>query len=277
MVPSSPPSPLPFEARPLAPSATAAALALAAAAGSHGAYVQNALAIGDGDALSLSVGGALRGVCWFGPRGNLIAVVDPSCDPALVARAVQQSRLPWRIALGPAPVVDALALLCSRPPLVHRDQIYYAATPADAAAVPAGIEVRLPVKADRDRLMRATLELNQADLNVDPARVDRRWLRDMVEERIAEGSTRVIGPVGDIACKLDLGSDGPGGLVLEGVFTFAAARGRGLATALVAQVIAGAATARVCLHVAAHNRPARAAYERAGMREDGRCRLLLLG
>jgi predicted GNAT family acetyltransferase len=33
----------------------------------------------------------------------------------------------------------------------------------------------------------------------------------------------------------------------------------------------------MCLHVGQHNRPARAAYERAGMHEAGRCRLLLLG
>jgi hypothetical protein len=30
------------------------------------------------------------------------------------------------------------------------------------------------------------------------------------------------------------------------------------------------------LHVGRHNRPARSAYERAGMREAGGCRLLLL-
>jgi hypothetical protein len=85
----------------------------------------------------------------------------------------------------------------------------------------------------------------------------------------------VLGPRGGIYSKLDLGSDGPGGLVIEGVFTFPEQRGRGRATALVAACLRGAAGA-VTLHVSAHNRPARAAYERAGMIEAGRCRLLLL-
>ena len=50
--------------------------------------------------------------------------------------------------------------------------------------------------------------------------------------------TRVIEVSGRVLCKLDLGSHGPGGLVVEGVFTFPEARGRGLATGLVATVVA---------------------------------------
>jgi predicted GNAT family acetyltransferase len=63
--------------------------------------------------------------------------------------------------------------------------------------------------------------------------------------------------------------------MLEGVFTFAEHRGQGLATALVASCLA-AAPGPVCLHVGKHNRPARAAYQRAGMQVAGTCRLLLL-
>ena len=137
-------------------------------------------------------------------------------------------------------------------------------------------DVRPAQRADRDRVCQATLLLIQSDLNIDPARVDRRWLRDSIDERIEDGSTRVLGPIGAPECKLDFGSDGPGGLMIEGVFTFPAARGRGLASALVATCIAEAASHRVCLHVGEHNRPARAAYERAGMVEVDRCRLLLL-
>jgi hypothetical protein len=135
-------------------------------------------------------------------------------------------------------------------------------------------DVRRAQRADRDRLMQATLLLNQSDLNVDPARVDRRWLRDTIDERIADGTTMVIGPPGAVECKLDLGSDGPGGLVVEGVFTFPEHRGRGLATALVAAVLA-AARGAVCLHVGERNLPARRAYAAAGMVETARCTLLL--
>ncbi|MEC7724842.1 MAG: GNAT family N-acetyltransferase, partial [Planctomycetota bacterium] len=74
----------------------------------------------------------------------------------------------------------------------------------------------------------------------------------------------------------DLGSQGPAGDVLEGVYTFPEHRGRGYATSLVAGAMAANDTP-ASLHVAAHNAPARRAYEAAGMREAGTCRLLLLG
>ena len=97
-----------------------------------------------------------------------------------------------------------------------------------------------------------------------------------IDERIAEGSTWVSGDVGAIDCKLDYGSEGPAGQILEGVFTFPAVRGRGIAAGLVAACMA-AAPDRVALHVGADNKGARRAYERAGMTMVDRCRLLLLG
>jgi GNAT superfamily N-acetyltransferase len=159
-------------------------------------------------------------------------------------------------------------------PLVCRDQIYYRGDAGSAATELVRGDVRPAQRADRDRLLQATLLLNASDLNIDPARVDRRWLRDTIDERIADGTTLVIGPPGSVQCKLDLGSDGPGGLVIEGVFTFAEHRGRGLAAALVASVLAEARGA-VCLHVGERNLPARRAYATAGMAETGRCTLLL--
>jgi predicted GNAT family acetyltransferase len=83
--------------------------------------------------------------------------------------------------------------------------------------------------------------------------------------------------VGGVQTKLDLGSRGPGGCVVEGVFTMPQWRGRGLAAGLVASVAAQRPESLVCLHVGVANFAARAAYERAGMSEQGRCRLLLLG
>ncbi|MFY9343505.1 MAG: GNAT family N-acetyltransferase, partial [Planctomycetota bacterium] len=153
--------------------------------------------------------------------------------------------------------------------------VYYSGSAATAAGERPPAGMRKAERADRDRLVAATLALNQADLNLDPARVDRRWLRDTIDERIANGTTRVLGPLGGPICKLDVGSDGPGGQVVEGVFTFPEHRGQGLAQALLASVLA-AARGEVCLHVGKHNVPARRAYERAGMREVGGCRLLLM-
>ena len=258
--------------------AEACANALAVAAGVHGVYVRNALAAGEGRGFVYGATDDERGLCWFGPRGNLVVLDTGATPAAAVADAIQGARLPWRLAMGPLAIVDAVRERCVGVPLVHRTQVYYAAEGGgDASAqVAAAAGVRRAAPEDRDRLVQAALQMNPSDLAIDPKRVDRRWLHETVEARIVAGTTRVIGPRGRIDCKLDLGSEGPGGTVLEGVFTFASARGRGLASTLVRATLAEL-RGLACLHVGEHNRPARAAYEHTGMREAGRCRILLLG
>lgn len=254
----------------------AAANALAAAAGPHGVYVHNALAAGEGVAFCCGRDGRDEALAWVGPRGNLVVIAEADADAALATRLVDEvarRELPWRIAMGPKAFVGALRDRLARAPLAYREQVYYVGAAA-TAAVPRWPEARAAQRADRDRLMQATLLLNHSDLNVDPARVDRRWLRDTIDERIADGTTWVFGPPGAVQCKLDLGSDGPGGLVLEGVFTFPDHRGQGLATALVAHCLRRA-PGPACLHVGRHNLPARACYEAAGMTAAGSCTLLL--
>ena len=250
---------------------------LAVAAGLHGVYVQNALAVGQHDGLVFVLDGVECGLAWFGPRGNLVLLADERLGglQQQITEQIRASRLAWRIVLGPAEVVDALAVGLASPPLAHRNQIYYVGGPEDAPKALVRDDMRLPVSEDRERLARATLALNASDLNIAPARVDRRWLYRMIDERIGDGSTRVLGPIGDMWSKLDYGTDGPGGAVLEGVFTFPDRRGRGLGAELVATCMADA-TLPVSLHVAEHNRAARSVYERAGMREAASCRLLLL-
>lgn len=251
---------------------------LARAAGVHGVYVENALAEGHSDGFVFAVDGAECAVAWFGPRGNLVLVSDERVEghEREMAAQVLRGRWSWRIALGAAGLVDALADSVSQHKLAHRDQVYYVGDRASASARHVRDDVRAPQRDDRERLARATLALNASDLNIAPDRVDRRWLYNTIDDRIREGTTRVLGPLGGLWTKLDHGSDGPGGLVIEGVFTFPERRGRGLGAELVASCLAEA-PGRVSLHVAEHNRSARAAYERAGMAEAGRCRLLLLG
>lgn len=255
----------------------AEAVALVAAAGAHGVYVRNALAEGEGRGVVMAADGRAAAVAWSGPRGNLIVVADPAAAEATATRLVDEiaaREWSWRIAMGPEPALARLRDRLARPPLCWRDQVYYRGERATSPAPRAPIESRLAQRADRDRLAMATLALNHADLNVDPARVDRRWLRDSVDERIAAGDTLVVGPPGAFWCKLDHGSRGPGGVVIEGVFTFPERRGQGFATALVAASIAEREEPSI-LHVGRHNLPARAAYEAAGMVEAGSCKLLL--
>ncbi|MBX3464081.1 MAG: GNAT family N-acetyltransferase [Planctomycetes bacterium] len=266
-----------METRPLRGDDTEA-WAMAERAGAHGVYVRNALAAGEGEGF---VARAAAGdvLAWFGDRGNLVVLGPELLSPGDVdgiADAVQTWRRSWRLAMGPTALVEALRQRTLGKPLLLRDQVYYRGDAATAAADCVRRDARRAQRADRDRLVQATLQLNASDLNIPPAQVDRRWLRDTIDGRIAEGTTWVLGATGAVQCKLDIGSEGPGGSVIEGVFTFPPHRGHGLATALVATCLA-AAPGPVFLHVGRHNAPARAAYARAGMHEVGTCRLLLLG
>ena len=197
-----------FKARPLDPAGLQPARELVLAAGAHGIYVANALAAGQGE-MSLCWGEhGLLGCLWFGPRGNLVIIERQRLRPDAVADAVQNCRWPWRIVLGPGPAVDALAQRLTGPPLVHREQVYHGCAPAAAIRPPHQFVVRLAEPGDRRLLMAATLELNRTDLGVEPRRVDRRWLREMVDTRIRDGSALVHGEVGSLQTKLDLAAAG---------------------------------------------------------------------
>ena len=252
--------------------------ALARSSGVHGVYVTNALAAGQAAGLLFERRGSAAVVAWFGPRGNLVLVCssDVAGYEDQVADHVLQSSLTWRIALGDGALVDALRRRGKRSVLTHRKQIYYAGSAGHAASEWIREDLRVPSAGDRERLARATLALNAADLNIAPDRVDRRWLYNTIDDRIRERTTRVFGAVGALESKVDFGSAGPGGIVLEGVYTFPESRGKGLGASIVATCMAES-DVETSLHVAEDNYPARRAYERAGMRQVGDCKLLLLG
>lgn len=274
-----------FQARPLLPWDRDAALVLASSAGVHGVYVTNHLQAPDSagtdaaEVLALWGQEQLVGLCWFGGRGNLVVIEREPLPPDAVADAIGKCLWSWRIVLGRPAVVKALAMREAVRPLVHREQVYYAAAPDDMPAALVRDDIRRAERADLGALVDAALRLNESDLQVEARRVNRAWLKEALLGRILEGSTHVLGPVGRPLSKLDIGSQGAAGLVLEGVFTFAEARGQGLAAGLVATIgrEVGRGLPTVCLHVAATNASARAAYERAGMREAARCNLLLRG
>ena len=260
------------------------ALELAGAVGVPGIYFANWLANAatdddDSEVLVLAAKERLAGVCFFGARGNLVVLEREHLAAEAVADAVVKSGWGWRIALARQAVVRALAAREATPPLVEREQIWYGVVPACVDPARVRSDVRSATKADLSALIDCALQLNHSDLHVEPWRVNKIWLSGMLLRRIHEDTTRIVDSRGQVASKLDLGSKGPHGLVLEGVFTVAAARGRGLATGLVATVAceAGDGVPMVCLHVATTNAAARKAYERAGMREVARCGILLRG
>jgi len=268
-----------FVARALDPRDHAEAREVAVRAGAHGVYVGNFLAgggSGDGGELVGFYGvDGLVGLAFFGARGNLIVVEDRPLDGEAVATGLDHCYHPWRIALAPQPVVQALARREVRTPLVQREQLYYGVQPSGVDHDLLRSDVRPAHRRDYSALLAAALDLNETDLLVDRRRVHRPWLRESIRRRMRHGQTLLIDLDGEVACKLDIGSAGVFGTMVEGVYTVPGARGRGLAAGLVATVAHGVEAELVCLHVAADNQAARRAYERAGMSLRERCWLLL--
>ncbi len=270
---------------------------LLAEAGAHGVYVANAWCLdghtnsaesNDGIAREARLLGAftdegLGSMAFCGVRGNLIVVGD-----RLPSETLHGQRWPWRIALGPHKTLSKLAAASDRDVMVLREQYYFSVacddlairgpTVREAMALGQGVVVRRALDADAKFLMRATLELNRADLGVDPGRVDRDWLARTVSRRAADGRTWVLERSGKVVCKLDVGCLGRHGWILEGVYTPKRERGRGHAARLVHAVAqhACAESASVALHCASDNAAAHRAYEKAGLIRDGSCSLLLL-
>ena len=276
------PSSAAFSARLLDPVFGSQAIALTQQIGVPGIYVQNHLLArpdlgGDAEILALHGQEDLLGLVYCGDRGNLIVLTHEGLDPEALASAVLDSGFRWRIVLGPHPVVEALRRRGATPPLVHRTQIYYRVEPGAVRLDRVRDDVRPAQRQDIQALVAATIDLNETDLGVEAWRVSKGWVKKNVKLRIRERTTLVIGPAGAPEAKLDIGSKGPAGLILEGVYTLSASRRQGHAAALVATVAhrAGEECPIVCLHVAADNHAARKAYENAGMREAGRCGLLL--
>ncbi len=277
-------------ARRLKPSDVPAASQLALEVGVHGVYIRNVLAArprlgAKAEMLAFEGDGGMLGLAHCGPRGNLLVLErrPGALDPAAAATAIMDARFAWRIVLAPPAVVPELVAIGRLRTLVDRRQIYCRVTTpeliAEVARSSGEHSVRTAEKKDLLALMQAALDLNQADLHIDPWCVDRDWLKRSTRARIRKRMTFVIGPVGEPMCKLDLGSKGPAGVVIEGVYTWPDLRGRGLATTLVAAVAKEvlADFPQVCLHVAESNAPARRSYEKCGMAEVDACQLMLRG
>lgn len=279
-----------IHARRLHPTDVPAATELALEVGVHGLYVRNVLAVhprlgSKAEIMAFESEDQLIGLAHFGERGNLLVLERRPgyLDPVSAASAILDARFRWRIALAPPSVVRELVAIGHLRTLVDRRQIYCRVTGpelvAELAVAHDGYRVRSAEKKDLEPLMQAALHLNQTDLHVDPWCVDRDWLKRSTKTRIRKRTTYVIGPMGKPMCKLDLGSRGPAGVVIEGVYTWPELRGRGLASALVAGVAAEllADYPQVCLHVAETNAPARRSYEKCGMVEVDSCQLMLRG
>jgi len=140
------------------------------------------------------------------------------------------------------------------------------------------VPFRAAGESDIEWLTEASLQLNEEDLGIPAHTVDQRRLRSRIEQRLGEGCTFIVDSGGRPASKLEVGSEGPAGALIEGVFTEPRFRGCGLARGLVAAVSRRllARWPRVGLHVGRGNIPALRAYHASGFEEVADLRLSLI-
>lgn len=222
----------------------------------------------------------LETVAFFG--GTRVLVIGPGPRESVVALrklALTEER-GFRILIGPREPAAALLDTLRAKVRVELDRSQPFLQIDDPARLGEIDERPRPAtRADLAWLMDASLYLNEEDLGIPARTVDKKLLERRLEQRLRDRSTWVIDLEGRPACKLEVGSAGPAGALIEGVYTQPERRGRGLARHLVAAVSKRLLREfpRVGLHVGRNNTPALRAYLAAGFTEVEDLELALIG
>ena len=127
-------------------------------------------------------------------------------------------------------------------------------------------------------MVRAHAAMIEEDLLIPRAHLDLDRLSDLARERIAGEKIWVHVRNGELVFKTEEISRSAEGILVGGVFTAPAHRGRGYAArgmATWARALLTGPLTRFALHVNAVNTPAYRAYERSGFRRTGMLRLIL--
>ena len=225
--------------------------------------------LAEGEFFGLFSSQGLELLAWF-DRGG--ALVLSSGDPEAVKplrRLCLGSYRGLRVLIGSGGPVQRLTELLGNKvetPLCRSQPFLVLDSPEGLGPT---CSVRPGNEEDLPWLVSANLRLNDEDLGVEPARVDSVLLTQRIRDRFERGYTWVLDEGGRPVCKLDIGSCGTHGALIEGVFTEPEARGRGHATSLVSSVSKALLETypRVGLHVGRENLPAVRAYQHAGFRE----------
>ena len=223
-------------------------------------------------------GGAVRGGVFLGMDRNLAVSRLPVETLSLFVRVVLAEARGIQVAVSPKREIDALAkgLAPRVDPLLHRDQVLYVVRRGMPLGPPAE-DLRPAGEKDLSWLAEAGYALAREDLGVPAWALSRPRLRMVAAGRIRKGKTFVIRRGGKPVFKVNLAVGVREGALIEGVFTDPEHRGKGLASRGVAALCGELLREYplVALHVGAENRPARRAYEKAGLRERERLGLLL--
>ncbi len=225
--------------------------------------------------------GELAALCFAG--ANLVPVgAGPAALRAFAERALAQGRRCSSI-VGPAEQVGGLWEHLERswgpPRLVRRTQplMVVDSPPPGVAADP---RVRRVRRSEMDLVMPACVAMFTEEVGVSPLSAVDGGLayQSRVAETVGEGRCFARVEDGRVVFKAEIGAVTPSACQLQGVWTAPDRRGRGLATAGLAQVIRHAldeAAPLVSLYVNDFNEPALATYRRLGFREVGALRSIM--
>lgn len=241
------------------------------------AYLLDALDRGEHDRFLVWPGEQPRATVYASPTGTLVPAGDPAAGPVL---AEASERIGWRVLVGDARIGNVLlgetATGVFRRRMRAREQRFMAVEAADRqrldAPLPAGF--RPARRSDLEVLVELACRLHVEDLMGPPiARSARSGVRARMEETIDRGATFVVERGGRAVGKADLSlRSRRRGAQIAGVYVDAVARGQGIATGLVAELLRGVlddGMPSASLHVRADNTTAIRAYQRAGLVDRG--------
>ncbi|AKT52898.1 acetyltransferase [Arsenicicoccus sp. oral taxon 190] len=223
-----------------------------------------------------------RSLVWAG--ANVVPVeLDEDQVPAVVGRLRRRSR--WASSLfGPAGPVAALwsglTPTWGTPRAIRAVQpLLSTSTPPSRLGITPDPRVRPARPQEVDAVVPAAAAMFTDEIGYPPYSGSSAAYRRSVAALVEQGRTFVMMQGSQVAFKADVGSVALGVAQVQGVWLAPALRGQGLAVPLMAAVVEAvlADTARtVSLYVNDFNAPARATYDRIGMRQVGEFSTVLL-
>lgn len=221
--------------------------------------------------LCVSAPDGLQGLCWTG--GNMVPLGIPAPLMPEVAAEVRRRNRRYSSIVGPAEGVMALweqlEPTSPKPRDVRPDQPSMVIT-ADPAVEPDPL-VRLTTEADIDVLMPACVSMFTEEVGYSPLSIGGGYER-RVRSLVAAGRSLARIEDGRVVFKAELGTVALGVTQVQGVWVEPELRGRGLARAGLAAVVAHArahVAPTVSLYVNSYNTAAIAAYDAVGFRRAG--------
>ena len=219
---------------------------------------------------------APRSVLYAATSGTLVPAGDPIGAPALVPAA---ERVGWRVMVGDAALGNALlgelpSGLFKRRVRAREQRLMGTHSGTDLPAIPERRHVRVADRDDLDALTDFACRLHVEDQMGPPiSRAAQVAVRARLRDSVAREATFVLDLGDGAVAKADLSlRSRRRGSQIAGVYVDERARGRGLGTALVTEVLARVfdeGGPYATLHVRADNAPAVAAYRRSGLVDMG--------